>query len=49
MYYNTGRYEEQIDGYTAFIPAFLPYSPTFNVIFTGSSLRRFEEQRLFQG
>ncbi len=27
MYYNTGRYEEQIDGYTAFIPACLPYSP----------------------
>lgn len=25
--YNTGRYEEQIDGYTAFIPAYLPYSP----------------------
>ncbi len=27
MHYTTGRYEDQIDGYTAFIPAYLPYSP----------------------
>jgi len=27
MHYTTGRYEEQIDGYTAFIPSYLPYSP----------------------
>jgi Fic family protein len=29
MRYTTGRYEDQIDGYTAFIPAFLPYTPDF--------------------
>lgn len=27
MHYTTGRYEDQIDGYTAFIPAYLPYTP----------------------
>lgn len=27
MRYTTGRYEEQIDGYAAFIPSYLPYSP----------------------
>ena len=27
MQYTIGRYEQQIEGYTAFIPAYLPYSP----------------------